>query len=716
MLDASTPLSFGYFTVALLAIATLAFASSLQFLVVGIRERNDSTHLAFSALCACIAVFAFGNALMNAATSLAFATIALRVVVGAAVIAVPTMAIFVGCYTRKPLNRYGLTLLWAISLWLFWRNLQQPFGVMNVVLDEGMPLVLPWGESLFVFQGEPSWWGQAFRWLSSAVFVWALYRAARQFMDGQRLRGAMLGLCLSIQFLALLWGYIAVNTLGMRAPSLDAFAFPSFVLLMGLSLADQMHRHWLQLERTAGALQTEAEVRREAELDLRHAAYHDALTGLPNRLRALYTLADLLAEATHDGQHGAVLMIDLDNFKTINDSLGHQVGDRVLETIADNLLAVSPDASTVARLGGDEFVILLDACDARSEDAADRAMAVAERLLERVAAPLAIDNRVLAVGASIGVAVFPQHDSNAADIIRCADIALYRAKSAGRNAARLFMPHMQRDADARLEVERGLRTALEQNGFCLHFQPQVDMHGAMVGAEALLRWEHPQLGAVPPATFIPVAEETGLIHAIGSWVIGEACHQICQWRAAGVDFGNRISVNVSPWQIANPQFAANIQAQVREAGVEPSALTLELTESALLRDFDAALQILRELASMGFRLALDDFGTGYSSLAYLQQLPLDELKIDRSFISTLQTDTADPLAGFIIDVGHRLGMATIAEGVETPQQVAVLQALGCDVMQGFFICTPRAASDSQHWLELRAQGAVSTDGTLAGIS
>ncbi|MEO7051888.1 MAG: EAL domain-containing protein, partial [Rhodanobacter sp.] len=693
--------SFGYFTVTLIAVAALAFGAGLQFLVIGVRERNDYTHVAFSALCGCIAVFAFGSALMNAATTLTSAILALRVVAGAAVLAVPAIAIFVGCYTARPMNRYALAILCLVCFWMFLVNLAAPYSVFDSVLHQGEPIVLPWGETLFVLNGTPSILGRIFRWSSSAVFVWALYRAGRQVMDGQRLRGAMLGLALSVQFLALLWGYIVVNTLNTHLPSIDSFAFPMFVLVMGLSLGDQMHRHWLQLRQTASTLQNEVEVRRKAELDLRHAAYHDALTGLPNRLRTLYSLADLLAEAAQRGQYGAVLMIDLDNFKTINDSLGHQVGDRVLEAIADSLLMVAPSTSTVGRLGGDEFVILLGTRDERAEDAAARAMQVAEKMLERLAAPLAIDNRVLGVGASIGVAVFPHENSDAADVLRCADIALFRAKSDGRNAARLFMPHMQRDADARLELERGLRTALEHEGFSLHFQPQVSLDGNVVGAEALLRWNHPILGAVPPATFIPIAEETGLINAIGSWVIDEACRHIHAWQQAGLDFGGRISVNVSAWQIANPLFAAAIEAQVKSAGVEPGALTLELTESALLRDFDAALCTLRALSNIGFRLSLDDFGTGYSSLAYLQQLPLEELKIDRSFISTLET-TADPLAGFIIDVGHRLGMTTIAEGVETQAQMTVLRSLGCDLAQGYFVCVPLAADDFQRWLQQRA--------------
>jgi diguanylate cyclase (GGDEF)-like protein len=691
-------LAFGYFTAALLATAAVALAAGIQFLVIGLRQRREPAHLAFAMLCLCVATLAFFSALLDVADTLAEAILALRILCAAAVLSFPALVMFVGYYTGKPVNRHAFGIVCALALWFFWLNLQSPYGMLDTSLHEGMPTVLPWGESLFTLEGTPSPWSHAFRWLSYVAFVWALYRAARQYLQGQRLRGAMLGICLSIQFLALLWGAIVVNMLGKPYPSLDAFAFLSFVLLMGLSLASQLHSHTLQLERTARELRAEAETRREAELDLRHAAYHDVLTGLPNRLRALYILSDLLADAAQSGQHGAVLMIDLDNFKTINDSLGHHVGDRVLEAIADNLLAAAPTASTVARLGGDEFVVLLGALAADADESAVQAVRVAEAVLERLAAPLAIDSRILGIGASVGVAVFPYEKAQAADIIRCADIALYRAKSAGRNAVRLFLPHMQRDADDRLELERGLRSALERQEFSLRFQPQINMRGKLVGAEALLRWNHPDLGEVSPATFIPIAEETGLIHALGAWVIAQVCSHIRDWQRLGVDFGGRISVNVSPWQIAHPQFVQHIEAQVTSAGVDPSWLTLELTESALLNDFDAALQTLHKLSTIGFRLALDDFGTGYSSLAYLQQLPLDELKIDQAFISALQPSVADPLAGFIVDVGRRLGMTTIAEGVETWQQKVMLETLGCDILQGYFICRPLTGADFLRWL------------------
>jgi diguanylate cyclase (GGDEF)-like protein len=696
---------FGYFTAALLATAAVALASGLQFVVIGLRQRREPVYLSFGVLCLCIAGLALSNTMLDTASTMQQATVALRIMCATAVLAIPALVMFVGTYTGKPVSRAVFAIVCALALWFFWLNLRSPYSVIESSLRKGVPTVLPWGESIFTVEGTRSFWGEAFYWLSYVAFVWTLFRAGKQCLGPRRLPGILLGICLLIQFSALLWGSIVVETLDYSYPRLDVFAFLSFVLLMGLSLSSQLRLHTLQLEQTTHELRAEAETRRQAELSLRHAAYHDALTGLPNRPRALYTLADMLADAAQSGQSGAVLMIDLDNFKTINDSLGHHVGDRVLEAIADSLLAAAPGDSTVARLGGDEFVILLGALAADAETAATVAMQTADAMVERLAAPLAIDSRVLAIGASIGVATFPYQDAGAADILRCADIAMYRAKAAGRNAARLFLPHMQHDADDRLELERGLRTALERQELSLHFQPHVSMCGELVGAEALLRWQHPTLGDVPPATFIPIAEETGLIHALGTWVIAQACVHVQAWRQRGLDFGGRLAVNVSPWQIAHPQFVQRIEAQVRAAGVDPSWLTLELTESALLNDFDAALETLHSLSNIGFRLALDDFGTGYSSLAYLQQLPLDELKIDRSFISTLQPSVPEPLVGFIIDVGRRLGMTTIAEGVETWQQKAMLEALGCDRLQGYLVCRPLPEADFLLWLAEHAGNA-----------
>ncbi|HET8765165.1 MAG TPA: EAL domain-containing protein, partial [Rhodanobacter sp.] len=395
----------------------------------------------------------------------------------------------------------------------------------------------------------------------------------------------------------------------------------------------------------------------------------------------------------------------LDNFKTINDGLGHLVGDRLLQAVADRLRHLAPDEAMLARLGGDEFVVLLGPLAGHADAVYARAQELAAALIARLAEPTVLDGRVLAVGASAGIALFPDGERDVDDLLRRADIALYDAKTAGRGMARAFEPAMQQAADTRLLLERGLRTALEEDNlqrqFALHFQPQVTLDGKLQGAEALLRWTHPQSGPILPEVFVPLAEDTGLIHALGAWVIGEACARLKAWDRDGVPFVGRLAINVSAWQLAAPLFVERVVAQVQAHGLSPSRLTLELTESALLRDADGALATLQRLVDAGFTLALDDFGTGYSSLRYLQRLPLKLIKIDRAFVRTLAPREPSPLAAFIVDVAHRLGMATVAEGVETLAQRQVLERLGCDGLQGYLVSRPLDDAAFRHWLSSR---------------
>ncbi|MBD8872390.1 EAL domain-containing protein [Rhodanobacter sp. DHB23] len=694
--------NFGYFATALIATAAVAVAAGIQFLLVGWRRGGDRTSQAFAVLCLCVATLAFGRAGVYSAQTLPHAMLALRVLAGAVLLALPALMFFVAGYTNRPMPRRLAVAVLLLTLGMSVLNLFEPGTVMYASVQAAAPLQLPWGETLYAIDGTRSASGRVFYWLCYAAFAWTFYRALRQCAaHDQRLRGAMLLACLLVQFLALLWSTVVIDAMGRPYPATDAFAFLSFVLLMGLWLVGQMRTHTAQLERTAAQLRAEAATRHQAEQSLRHAAWHDALTGLPNRLHALDRLCGLLDDAERSGLHGSVLLVDLDHFKTINESLGHRFGDLLLQAVAERLSDAVPDAIAVARLGGDEFLVLLCPTSADAATAARRGTAMAAHVLAHLAKPLVVERRPQAIGASIGVASFPDAGVGAADIVRRADIALHRAKAAGRHAARLFEPQMQAEADVRLELERGLRLALQRDELTLHFQPQVDAAGRLAGAEALLRWRNPAQGMLLPGGFIHIAEETGLIHALGLWVVDAACSQLREWHRQGLAAGIHLSINVSPWQITQPQFADDLAAHVRAAGIEPAALTLELTESALLGDFDAARQTLQQLSDAGFRLSLDDFGTGYSSLASLQQLPLDELKIDRSFVLALQPGSANPLAGFIVDIGKRLGMTTVAEGVETAEQQTTLAALGCNLMQGHFIGMPMPAEEFQHWLAAR---------------
>lgn len=710
--DTAGQASFGYFTAALVAMACIALSSGVQFTVISLRRPRDAMHLSYALLCICIAVLALTDAWANTAATLPQAIAALRIMCIAAAAFFPAFVAFVGRYTGRPVRPSTLLLVSMVFAGFLGLNLWRPYTMLFDQLQGTAPKVLPWGEVLYGIDGTTSTWGWAFHLLTYVAFLWAMGMALRQYLHNERLRAVLLGSCLLIQFAALLWGDIVVDLLGRPYPYLDSFSFLPFVLLMGWSLANQLQVRTQQLERATHKLRAEAETRQLAELNLRQQAYHDTLTGLPNRLHLTDRLAGLLQEAKLTGHYGAVLLIDLDSFKTINDSLGHYVGDRMLEMVADRLVSAAPPGSAVGRLGGDEFGVVLTAQASDPGGAAKQAHQLAEDLLARLATPVTIKSCVLAVGASIGMATYPGEKGDVDELRRQCDIALYRAKASGRNAIRLFEPHMQQAADERLELERGLRTALEQQDmagqFTLHFQPQLGIDGQLLGAEALLRWRHPLLGEITPDTLIPIAEETGLIHALGAWVIGETCARIQEWDRHGVDFGEHLSVNISAWQLAHPQFVEQIEAHVREAGIEPARLTLELTESALLHDFDAALETLNRLAQIGFRLSLDDFGTGYSSLSYLQRLPLNELKIDRAFISGLHPDIPSPLAGFIVDIGQRLGMTAIAEGVELEQQRIALQGLGCNGLQGYLICPPLDEHAFVQWLEARLSHAAAS--------
>jgi diguanylate cyclase (GGDEF)-like protein/PAS domain S-box-containing protein len=415
-----------------------------------------------------------------------------------------------------------------------------------------------------------------------------------------------------------------------------------------------------------------------------YQANHDAMTGLPNRNLLNDRVAQALAQARRSDQHVAVLFLDLDGFKFVNDSYGHAFGDALLRTIAARLGVVIRESDTVARLGGDEFVILLPSL-ARSEDAAQ----VAQKVLDSINVQISHDGRDVHLGASMGISVFPQDGDTFDLLLQHADVAMYRAKANGRNRFQSYSVEMGAQARERMELERALRLALERDELSLHYQPQVDREGGrIVGVEALLRWHHPLLGMVSPARFIPVAEETGLIIAIGEWVLRTACAQARAWHVSG-HTGLCVAVNMSAKQFQQQDVPALVRDVLASTRLPAQCLELELTESALMHDTEAALETMRQIKKLGVRLALDDFGTGYSSLSHLKRFPIDVLKIDQSFTFEVTSDEgAASITRAIIAMARSLNLTTVAEGVETQQQLEFLGALRCDVMQGFHISRP----------------------------
>lgn len=426
------------------------------------------------------------------------------------------------------------------------------------------------------------------------------------------------------------------------------------------------------------------------EEQLEYLATHDELTGLANRALFHDRLEQSLHYAHRSGRIVAVLLLDLDRFKIINDSLGHSFGDKLLSAVARRLDRVVRDTDTVARLGGDEFVLLL----AEVAEADDVGL-LASRILRDLAEPYRIEGREVALGASLGISLYPRDSDDGATLIRNADIAMYRAKQEGGGMFSFFSPEMNQRAMETMEIESALRLALERNEFTLHYQPKVDLEsGRISGCEALIRWNHPRRGVVAPADFIPLAEETGLIVPIGTWVLREACRQLRAWQAAGLSMTTSVAVNLSARQFRREDLPRLVREILAETGLEPRLLELEMTESMVMADHARVLSVMEELVRIGVRLSLDDFGTGYSSFAHLSRFPINHLKIDRSFIRQIVVDpNSATIATSIIAMAHRMRLRSIAEGVETEAQLAYLRKQGCDEIQGYLISRPLPAEE-----------------------
>ena len=439
---------------------------------------------------------------------------------------------------------------------------------------------------------------------------------------------------------------------------------------------------------------TDVTDRKRAEKEIVNLAYYDRLTGLPNRRLLRDRLEQALAGSARSGRHGALLFIDLDNFKLVNETSGHEVGDQLLVEVAQRLEACLGAAGGAARVGGDEFVALVEDLGENQHEAAALAKRTGEAILAALNAPYALPGGVRHSSPSIGVALFSGGGDTCEELLKQADIAMYEAKAAGRNALRFFDPDMQATLSARAEAEAALRLAIRERRFVLHYQPQVDCDGEWIGAEALVRWAHPERGLVPPGEFIPLAEETGLILPIGGWVLETACRQLKAWSGDRRSCDLHLSVNVSARQFSHPDFVEQVAETLRTTGAPAERLVIELTESVMLDDIAGAAGKMNALKALGVGFAVDDFGTGYSSLAYLARLPLDQIKIDRSFVNNLPGSANDAaVAHTIITLAESLGLTVIAEGVETEAQRRFLERHGCPSFQGFLFGRPMPIED-----------------------
>ena len=427
-------------------------------------------------------------------------------------------------------------------------------------------------------------------------------------------------------------------------------------------------------------------------------AFYDTLTGLPNRRLLIDRLQHALAQRARSKKEGALLFIDLDNFKDLNDTLGHDMGDRLLQQVAQRLLDHVREQDTLARLGGDEFVLMLEDLSPDCDTAIQQLSSITQKILHALAAPYTLQGRNYSSTASIGVALFSDDHSTVDELLKRADLAMYEAKSSGRNTLRFFNPRMQAEASARANLENDLRQSLRERLFVLHYQPKVDRHGKLFGAEALIRWQHPRRGLVAPDAFITLAESTGLILPLGRWILYSACRQLVAWAQHPEMRGVTLAINVSARQFHHPDFVADVLAALQETGADPARLELELTESQLVEDVEAMIVKMTELKAYGVCFSLDDFGTGYSSLNYLKRLPLDCLKIDKSFIRDLLSDPSDAaIVRTIVALGSNLNLRVIAEGVESQEQRDALLRLGCHNFQGYLFGKPTTAECLERW-------------------
>ena len=441
------------------------------------------------------------------------------------------------------------------------------------------------------------------------------------------------------------------------------------------------------------------EERRRNEARINELAFYDQLTGLANRPLLIERIRLAVAAGMHSNQYNALVFIDLDNFKTINDTLGHDQGDTLLQQVGKRLLTLVPTEDTVARFGGDEFVLLLQNISDSRDEAVKKVAFISRQVLHSIRSPIVINGVTCHGTASVGVALFGGHGITPEELLKQADLAMYQAKDAGRNTVRFFDPQMQLAVLERIALERELEQAIGLEQFVLHYQPLIDINDNIIGAEALIRWQHPRRGLLPPAEFIPVAEENGMITRIGLWVLHQACNQLASWAEVPALSELTVSINVSARQFREGGFVREVTSAVRQAGIDPGLLKLELTESQLAVSMQEIIASMVELSNLGLRFSLDDFGTGYSSMAYLKLLPLDQLKIDRSFIRDLLADPNDAaIASIIIALSQSLGLSAVAEGVETSEQKRALINMGCTLFQGYLFSVPLSVQDFERYV------------------
>lgn len=657
--------------------------AAAHFLHTRRSREHEQLYLAFGSLCLVVAAYMVGMALLQDPDNRLSIVTLERLHLAIACIIYPVAVWFMALYSR--MRRWKTTV--AITAGVFGlmlvADLVRPYGLLQVSMRELPPLVLPWGEEIRQFSGHTGALAIVYYACTMLVFGWAFWRCRVLWRTRDRLRARTLLIYLILQLFAVLQSeYTTLR--GHRGLDWDALPFLGLVLLLSRALTREIRQYELDLGASNLALRRENAARERAQSHLEHAAYHDALTGLPNR-RALREYIEA-GQAHTDPGLAALIIIDPERFRVINQALGHRLGDELLREMARRLADSDHGPLQVARLDADEFAVLLSGLPADRETATRRVRAVAEAMRLDLAASIRLGTHDLSANVSAGATLFTDRQTDSDAVIREAYMALQIAKKQTRDRVAVFADPMRIDAERDLRLENDLRLDVEHGRMGMAYQLQVDAHGCPVGAEALLRWEHPEFGPIEPGEFIRIAEKRGLIDALGRIALTRACQTVATLDTGGKPF--RMSVNISPWQLLLPDFPDTIRHILDDTGVMPEQLTLEITESVFVNDIDDAIAKIRTLNALGLRVAIDDFGTGFASIASLKDLPVGEMKIDRTFIKDMALDQPDRFITAMIALGRALDLNIVAEGVETEAQRQRLAAMGCNVFQGYLIGRP----------------------------
>ena len=686
------------FALRCVAAGVLAHAALLSLFMVHYDQKWRQLHWYFSAMCVITTAEMLLRMYLNVTDSIANAAYLFQWQYALILMLIPLLFGFVAIYTEQERIRTWQFWVTAVSTGLIAVDfLHTPYSLRFSSLHLAGPMQLPWGETIPWYTGSASAWNIGARVFVTAILVWAVIRAYRQYRSGRPRAALFLAGGLALLWLASMIGFL-VDLRYLAVPEPGAFGFFGMIVFMSVALAMEARDRAHALMITTKALHKQIDVVTQTKERLHHMAYHDYVTGLPNQARLQELVAAYSTQQSRTASKGALILLKLYDFRAINDVLGHNFGDRLLQAIATRLRELDHDGGQLAHLGGGEFAVLLPEAGADVSEAALKAKTLAERALAALNIPFSIDGYSFVISFSAGIASFPDGDESHTELVQRASMALLRAKTSGRGSIQFYAAEMQQEIRERLRLERDLRKGLERGEFLMHFQPQVDFAGTVVGAEALLRWHHPERGWMSPVQFLDIAEHTGVIIQIGDWALQQVCKQIKAWEQSLPGFTGHVSVNVSAWQFQQDDFREAVRRHLHDSGIDPSRLTLEITESAFLRDMDGAVDTINALKSDGVDFSIDDFGTGYSSLSYLTRLPVDELKIDQAFIKKLGTDVRDThLVETIINIGHQLNLRIVAEGVENDSQKSVLGRLHCWAMQGYYFARSMTAEAFADW-------------------